>query len=254
MPTSNPKSAFHKRIHSERRWEQYIAHREAIKKMLVDNGLSINLAWRVASFSFQPLNGNPHEIPLTDEIAAILKGAGVLDAPKKSEPVVEREIADPLADLPSTDVPELEPPPLETIPNSPHNWKKYEQGIGTGAKAVNEKRECWAKLAASIDRKKRCKPYEVVQWIFEYAGIPPELISSDEVPSAGALRYLQLCQEQTAVYAEFIRSLYAKTIPDKKQMEHEAKQRDDGRPQLRMLDAFDEELAKTLGMDAADVA
>jgi hypothetical protein len=74
-------------------------------------------------------------------------------------------------------------------------------------------------------------------------GTPPELIDPEDVPSAGTLKYLQDWQDTPTVRADFMKGLYAKTIPDKKQLEHEGKQRDDGRPQLRLLDQFDQEFA-----------
>ncbi|NJN96809.1 MAG: hypothetical protein HC875_23225, partial [Anaerolineales bacterium] len=46
--------------------------------------------------------------------------------------------------------------------------------------------------------------------------------------------------------AEFLRTLLVRTIPDKKQIEREARFADDGATQTKMLDDFDEQFEEQL--------
>lgn len=263
-----PKYRLEARLRKEGRWEHFKHLRESIKPTLVQADMDISWAWRVASFAFQPPDGSPHEIERTPTIDNLLIATGIdpnaqiiVRLPGESTPDSADDDfyldGDPEAlsfqepPEPAAPVVVLEPPPLPRS-KSDENFVIYTKGLKKGAKelAVTAagKRTAFEGLFESVDRKKRCKPYDMVQWVFEYAGINPAAIAPEEVPSAGALKYLQLIQENPAAYADFMKSLYAKTIPDKKQMEHEAKQRDDGRTQLRLLDAFDEEFESRSGV------
>lgn len=245
------------RLHKEGRWKEFLLLRESIKPTIIDNGLQIKHANRLASFAFQPLDGSPHEFERNPWFEKFLPLVGIdpdahLVVKLPNEPIVHpdgeteffldgEQWTDPPADQVT-----IEPPPLPKLENS-DNWIKYDRGIRKVATAMAasaaDKRQAFEQLFEAVDRKKRCKPYDMVQWVFEYAGINPAAITPEEVPSAGALKYLQLCQENPSAYAEFMKSLYSKTIPDKRQLEHEARQRDDGQTQLRLLDSFDEQFA-----------
>ena len=70
------------------------------------------------------------------------------------------------------------------------------------------------------------------------------MIDTEEVPSAGALYHLRTCQQNPAAYQDFLKTWMVKTIPDKKQMDFEAKQRQGSVKVFRALDAFDEQFAE----------
>lgn len=262
------------RLHSEKRWHEYLVHRESIKKTLIDAGLGINMAWQVASFRFQPLNGDEHEVPLTGELQTILDSieGGTIDLAAPVDPASPALPASPDAafddsyfidgdpDAPAAPPapPATEPPPTDdklTPPPLPMNgkWVKYEQGLGEGAKKVVAekltKEQAFDRLFEQVDRKKRCRPHDMISWVFEYMDVPPQMITPEEVPSRGALGYLKRCQTRSTVGDDFFKGMFPKIVPDKKELAHEAKQRDDGRKQFRMLDAFDAEFA---GKEAED--
>lgn len=59
MPGRSPsaKTQFNQRLHRERRWDEYLLRREALKK----EGVSDRDAWKVAGVEFPPLDGSPLE-------------------------------------------------------------------------------------------------------------------------------------------------------------------------------------------------
>lgn len=80
--------------------------------------------------------------------------------------------------------------------------------------------------------------YEIAQWVFnnaaaDFAELDPEL-----VPSRGALRLLRLIKENDKEYANFVRNIWAKTIPSKSLVEMEGRMVDDGRSILSTLATF----------------
>lgn len=254
-----PKTLFNQRLHAERRWNEYVQVRETSKFALADAGVELQQVWRVVSFLFQPLDGSTHEIPLTDDIARILKETGILEgklvarppAPEPAEPAASDDEffldgdadrpVEAIAPAPVSSAAELVPPELPKLENSRGNWVKYEQALTKGGANVADKRKLRAILMAKIDRKKRCKPLDMIQFIFEYMGVPIELLDASEVPSAGALNYLFMCQDNPTTAAEFMKSLYPKSIPDKKQMEFESRRRSGSDRLTRKLDEFDAE-------------
>jgi hypothetical protein len=261
-------SKVNKRLHAEGRWDAYVYHREAVKRLLpqlLPDCDPVALGWRVASFRFPPLDGSQHEVPMTDEIHAALTGCPL--------PMTEHVPPPPAPAPPADGEDEFyldgDPDAGKYTPASlglpePEKMRKdgkgpfiyHEQGFQH--KLLVKKldyAEDWDKLFASIDYSKRCKPFDMIQWVFEHMGLPPNVIDPADVPSPGTLHYLKLCKDNpSSVGADFMKNLFPKTIPDKKQLEHDAKQRDDGRQVLNKLDAFDAEFegeaATILKMDS----
>jgi hypothetical protein len=245
------------RLKDEKRHEAFKLQRDHIKKMIGpqfrDEVIIRNLGWRVAAFHFPPLDGRVVEVPLTDQIEAILEVIPPPNGIIRAAPVeVVEEVYDDEPYLDGTvGAREITGPDAHKKLGLPEPKKSadgkltyHENGSHPdNLKAAFKFKDTWDELARSVDRTKRCKPFDMIQWVFENAGVPVDLIDPADVPSSGALNYLRRIKNDDGVYDSFMEKLYSKTIPDKRQLEHEGKQRDDGRPQLRLLDAFDEEFA-----------
>jgi hypothetical protein len=241
-----PKSAFNKRIHRERRWDEWINHREQVKKLPAYKGVKAGIIWQVASFEFQPLDGSPHEIPRTPEIAKYL------DNTSRAEVAAELGADEPAAAPIADTAPVIEAPPIPTKGNA--GWKVYARNLSnnaTNAAASATKRdEVWAKLAYEVDRTKRCAILEAADWIYQNMGTPPELLTAGEVPSPGALWHLRDLQENVSTRQDFLRTWMVKTIPDKRQMEFESKRNQGSTKIFGILDQFDEQFAEEHGLEA----
>ncbi len=198
---------------------------------------------------------------MTEQIRQIMSGCPfpvVPTAKKEDEPIDEN---DPYLDgtmlvreLTKDDAAKLGLPEPPIQPEG--TFVYHEQGFSPDAVAtLLNKEEVWRKLFESIDYSKRAKPHDVINFVFEFMGVPPHRIDPENVPSAGALQYLKDCQDDPATRSEYRKNVYPKIIPDKKQLEHEGKQRDDGRQFLSRLDSFDaefeEEEANILKMEGA---
>jgi hypothetical protein len=75
---------------------------------------------------------------------------------------------------------------------------------------------------------------EVVQWVFDFMEIDD--VTPDMAPSSGAWGLLKWARASRNNKTEFYRTLYAKFIPSKAQIDNEDKFADDGRKQLDILD------------------
>jgi hypothetical protein len=255
------------RLHKEGRWEAYKLFREEVRRLLPHIAPELDpdhFTWRIASFRFKPLDGTPHEVSLSPQIEKFLTGAPlpmleqVLPLPPAT-PAPPVEVVDddgPYLDgtIGTRDEPN-EPkytPESLGIPQPPtaktadgRTWTVYESGTGkeTIVRKLNINHD-WDELRKLIDRTKRCKPYDMIMWVFEHMDDAPQEIDPEDVPSRGVLSYLKLCQDNPTAKTDFMTKIYPKSIPDKKQLEHESKQSDDGRPQLRLIAQLDEEFAK----------
>src|SRR5688572_13424298 len=69
----------------------------------------------------------------------------------------------------------------------------------------------WKAVAVQIDRRRTCGSAESIQWVFDHAGIGPEWLNPDSVPSRGAIRMLMWVQESETNYGEFIKHIWSKT-------------------------------------------
>ena len=95
------------------------------------------------------------------------------------------------------------------------------------------------RLLSGVNKHKTASVRDVAQWVFENSQTMLDSIAPDDVPSRGALGLLVWVQASPASYAEFIRTIWAKLLPSKGQLESEARFNDDGREQLTMLEEFE---------------
>lgn len=262
------------RLEHEGRLQAFKEFRESIRGVLVANGIPENSVWRVAALLFPPLDGSPHEVDCPDHYVQIAdalglfgtsqKPAGPSKIPEQNLNLLDTDTAEPreedfaISGESWSESPAAPLPPQPSLPPAPPliiARPAVAHGVQTAAMTAKSQRDAaFSDLFERVDRKKRCKPYDMVQWVFEHAGINPGSLDPGEVPSAGALRYLQLVQESNVAYAEFMKTLYSKTIPDKRQLDYEAKQREDGTAQLKLLDQFDAEFAALRQQRVAGVA
>lgn len=142
--------------------------------------------------------------------------------------------------------PPLDGSPVEFFLNGPLKefaTEVLKMDIPEGPKQIqrraNSRWRAWLRLMHTIDLTRKANPMQVVQWVFDNAGVNPKKIDPTQVPSLGALRYLQHVQASEANYAEFLRGPWSKTIPDRRQIDWENKLVDDGRKQFALIDAFE---------------
>jgi hypothetical protein len=102
--------------------------------------------------------------------------------------------------------------------------------------------QVWADLTFRVDSSKQAKPRERIEWIYLNMRVPPESIDPEEVPDRGVVAQLELVQSSLAERAAFYKDFMAKTIPNKTQIEREARFTDDNRPVLANIEAFEASL------------
>lgn len=217
MPTIiNPtnKTAFNQRIAAEGRFEQYAAVREELKR----NSVSDRLAWRIASQLFPPLNGSPHEVSLTPEEQAACDAA-------LAELKVEKLDG-------TTGV--VAPPPPPKMEKS--GFTHYAKSAKAAAEGSAEWHKHWTELAKKVDATKQANAHESILWVLANCLIPPDELTPEQIPDRGTLTMMKWVQSNPANLSEFMRTLFAKTIPDKKQLEFESRRRDDGRMLFERID------------------
>ena len=94
-------------------------------------------------------------------------------------------------------------------------------------------------ISKAIDPSKKAGVRAVAEWVFQNAFSEADEIAPDLVPSRGALGLLVWVQASPTNYSEFIRTIWAKLLPSKGQLESEARFNDDGREQLKLLEEFE---------------
>lgn len=281
MPRPTNKSDFNKRMYAERRWDEWINFREQVRHVLKGK-VKDGLIWQAASFNFLPPDPSKHEVALTREIYDIIKGTSFAEI-VANLPVVEGE-AEPAPKLKAAAKPKaakkpatkkiiaaepeppaepapanIQAPPLPTEGANGTGWKIYAKNVVNNADATNlnaiKRDECWAKLIYAIDHDKRCPITETADWIYHHRGTPPELIKPEQVPSPGALYHLRDVQDDLGVRQDFLRTWMVKMIPDKRQMEFEAKRNQGSVKVYDGLDRFDESFeAEHPELEAGDAA
>ena len=99
----------------------------------------------------------------------------------------------------------------------------------------------YAKLAESA-KDKEGDAWTNVRWVCNHVLIPLKKIDKEGVPSAGAVSMLAWARSSPLALQEFMRSVYAKVIPARTQIENLQRFSDDGRQNLdlisRALDGF----------------
>jgi hypothetical protein len=74
----------------------------------------------------------------------------------------------------------------------------------------------------------------VVQWVFDHIDI--EDVKPEDAPSAGAWSFLQRVRTYPDLLKEFYRTIWAKMLPTRSEIEAREKFEDDGREQLHLID------------------
>lgn len=272
------KHLFQARLHIEKRREEFIVFREALREA-VNGHIRDQDLWRIASFKFPPLDGSPHEIPMTPQLESLIQGTDLeralrdlkydLPPAESTEPAtipmqppseddfwLDGDLQEPPASPPEQPLPQptapVHPKPAPSInPAADLLAQQLAKNAQQQAKAKVKDDEVWEALAAAVDRKKRAPILETAEWIYHNIGTPLPLIDPAEIPSAGALSHLRTLRENKAAYLEFLKTWMVKTIPDKKQMDFEAKRNLGSVKVLSNLDAFDEQFAAEHTAEAA---
>jgi len=75
---------------------------------------------------------------------------------------------------------------------------------------------------------------QIVQWVFDHIDV--EDIQPEDAPSPGAWSFLQRVRQHPELLKEFYRSIWAKMLPTRSEIEAREKFEDDGREQLHLID------------------
>jgi hypothetical protein len=214
----NGSRLFNSRVATEGRWEEAAAWKATLKR----DGLDDRLIWRVVCNLMPPLDGSLPEGRLTADLEPIItKYAGqkpelpVQPRYGKREGFYDRSAGK--AEMTTT--PTYDKFAKEVM-DSKSTWKGE-----------------WELVAQRVPPDKVSPEVEVVRWVFNNAGTPPWDLKPEDVPSLGALKYLQHVQYSPINYADFVKTNWSKMLPDKKTLEMEARYQDDGRRFLSKLDA-----------------
>lgn len=207
------------RMAAEGRWEEYCQRRVQLKR----DGVDPALAWRIICNLMPPLDGSPPEARVGADLEPIVtKYMDTLPEVPMQPELGHREgyLDIQAGTAKSMATPEHEKF-VEEVKEAKKNWKTE-----------------WQNLANYVPVTRVAQELDVVKWVFNNAGTPPELLRADEVPSRGALKYLEHVQSSPINYSDFVRTNWSKILPDKKQMEYEARFSDDGRRVTDQLDRF----------------
>jgi hypothetical protein len=83
---------------------------------------------------------------------------------------------------------------------------------------------------------------EIVEWVFENYALRD--ILPESAPSAGAWALLQTCWNNDVFWLDFLRNIWPKLIPTKKELDIIEKRKDDGRETLSLISAVETELER----------
>lgn len=288
MITTPAKTKLNQRLHEERRFDAFILTREALKRCGVSDRVAWKLAaTRFPPTNGDPLEIEPPDIPWPDEetYRSAMRGEDVelpADGDSDVSAAVETE-SPPRATTTGDDLEffvdgsldttaELEPNStwvsdisrLDSAPDKrkPGRPKKnftttpYIRDVSDNAKRMaaqvgmmGDEAEKFDALVAMVDETKKSSSIERLEWIYENAATPWELVKPENVPSRGALRMLRWVKASDLNYEKFVTGLWSKTIPAKSQLDQEGRFTDDGRKQLGMLEEFEASLLNSTEVD-----
>jgi hypothetical protein len=255
---SEQKIKFNTRIHAEKRWDEFVAIREQLKR----EDVSASKAWRLAARHFPPLDGSPHEVDFSDLPPLPGSPAAVAAAAKqKAKPSLspaadgdwyidgaatysDEDSQQPVADVVAKSSIPVPPP----APKS-GGWTDYAKATKEGLD--NQQREEkgtldeWRALFNSVPADRRAGTREIADWVFNNSDSHPGGIDADKVPCRGAVRLLRSIQDSAANYQEFIRTLWSKTMPTKSQLDHEGRATDGSKRVLSRMLQFEQSLRGT---------
>ncbi len=115
------------------------------------------------------------------------------------------------------------------------------------ADEVSDEEAYWSALTVSaMDRDAPAR--DIAVWVFDRMHAPIERINPDDVPSGGAITMLRWARDGNLT--DFMRTIYAKLMPSKSEIEEDEKHRGSGRLNQRTLD----EVAIAAKQSVADAA
>lgn len=82
--------------------------------------------------------------------------------------------------------------------------------------------------------KKEANPLEIVQWVFDHIDV--DEATPDMAPSPGAWSLLVEVRANKSLKADFYKTIWAKTLPSRSQLEIQEAFKDDGRRQIALID------------------
>jgi len=217
------------RLHDEGRYQSYLDLREQLKR----EGMNPSHAWIVALQSFPPMDGSSIEILPEGPLAALVRDLHTTNGkPPEPPPAPKFQGANGGAVL--TDFRSKTPPKPEGDPRD--GWDDYSEKVRLAPETWVNK---WGELAASVKDNRVGGELEILRWLYNNAGTPPDMLTMEEVPGLGALRHLKHLQMSDVNYAEYLKTNWPKLIPDKKTLEYEARYKDDGREELTLIEEFE---------------
>lgn len=83
-----------------------------------------------------------------------------------------------------------------------------------------------------------------IWWVYNNISTPVEALSPTDGQSRGAVTMLKQARENPVMYAEFLRTQFAKLAPSKAELDTQARFRDDNSKLLGMFDVFEQDLNK----------
>jgi hypothetical protein len=212
------KKSLNQRLKADGYWDPYNKLRDYLKR----NGVSENIAWKVAAFQFPPRSGATAEIVADDMYAEIAAGWA--------------NDAYPLPDADSH---------AASTDNAVDN-AGLKVPVGDTWKAD------WERLAAEVGSRSASE-LEEIRWVVANYLMPVQRIKPDDVPSSAALCILSWVQASSSNFGDFLRSNYVKIIPDKRDIEYQNRFQDTGQD-LALIEEFEREFARTMEAAKAEAA
>ena len=83
-----------------------------------------------------------------------------------------------------------------------------------------------------------------IWWVYNNISTPVEALSPTDGQSRGAVTMLKQARENPVMYAEFLRTQFAKLAPSKAELDSQARFRDENTKLMGMFDIFEQDLNK----------
>ena len=117
-------------------------------------------------------------------------------------------------------------------------WAKARQdfrpGTGEGIDNTGNSDGIDSIVLDTFEGKPAASARQIVQWVFDHIDVTD--IQPEDAPSPGAWSFLQRVRQYPELLKEFYRSIWAKMLPTRSEIEAREKFEDDGREQLHLID------------------
>ncbi len=210
----------------------------SVRAQLIHSGIDMKIAWRVALYPFDPLDGTEPELtadPMYAEIAANWKNGKYLR--KDGTPIQFSEFKKmPCGMTDFSQMEEMEPESAEIV----------KQIVKEVKRAPLTHKEKWYALEEQVRALgKSCDEATSVRWVVDNylrAEKDPSSIDPNEVPGMTAITLMYLtCSGGIKQLSDLTHSVWVKLMPDKKSIEMGKGFKDDGRT-LTLLKDFEDSL------------